>query len=281
MVCLRYLLVFIFGILVFSNLSFAKESMDIDITLSKNDIVTERITLNILADQSYDSVEFTTFLQPLTVLYDGEYSISQEDDAFVIIFDKNIVVGENIITFTLVYDEIIEGNNKNKVFRTSFYPENSDSVIISLTLPTYHALSDIKPSVTPKPSYIESDGQRITLYWKFLEDEQADIAVFYQGEDGFNTIIISLIAILIISIAVFLYFKNKTRKHISQTLSSEELKVVDELRKGVKKQKEIAINLDFSKSKMSKLISKLEEKDLIEKKPYFKTNIIILSRKIK
>ena len=45
--------------------------------------------------------------------------------------------------------------------------------------------------------------------------------------------------------------------------------------------KNIAKNLDFSKSKMSKLVRKLEEKNLVERKPYFKTNIIKLSRKIK
>ena len=54
--------------------------------------------------------------------------------------------------------------------------------------------------------------------------------------------------------------------------------VVKELRKGTKMQKHIAKNLDFSKSKISKVVRKLEEKKIIEKEPYFKTNKIKLKK---
>lgn len=268
------------AIILLSNLCYAVESMDIDISLSKNDIVTEIITLTIIGDESYDSVEFTTFMRPLIIIYEGEYSIREEDSNYVIRFEDYIVPGENIITFTLVYDQIIESSTKNKIFRTTFYPENAGQMGISLTLPLYHALSAQEPSATPKPALIETDGQRIKLYWEF--QEQADIAVFYTGQREFGSQLIpAFIVIVLISFCIFIYFKKKTKKHISAVLSSEEIKVVEEVRKGVNKQKEIAKNLDFSKSKMSKVIRKLEEKGLIEKKPYFKTNIIKLSKKIK
>lgn len=282
MVYLRKSLLIVLIIVIFSSYALADESMEVDIVLSKNDIVTETITLTFLSDQVYDSLEFTTLFQPLSILYDGDFSIVEQDDLYIINFEKDIVVGENTITFTLIYDDIIDQSGVNKVFRTSFTPENSDSITISVSLPLFHVLSDKKPSATPKPSFIESDGQRIVLYWKFLEEEQADIVVFYKGQSGLGTIIFSsFVVIILISIVVYTYFRKKTKHHINEVLSSEELKVVGELRKGITKQKEISRDLNFSKSKMSKVVRKLEEKELIEKKPYFKTNIIKLSRKIK
>jgi len=272
--CLFFLLI------LCSSLISAQQFTDIDISLSKNDIVTETITLTIVADQSYDSVEFTTVIKPLTILHNGEYSIREENDDYIISLEKDIKPGRNTLSFRLIYDNIVEGDAGNKVFRTRFYPENSEQMVISLTLPTYFILSDKEPSVTPKPDSIKTDGQRIKLSWEF--DDQADIVVFYKGQTNSKLQLIPIIIIIaIISLATYLYFKKKTKKHISETLSTEEKKVVKELRKGVTKQKEIAKNLEFSKSKMSKVIRKLEEKNLIEKKPYFKTNIIKLSKKIK
>lgn len=276
----KYYLVAFFWIVLLSNVSFAQNAMNIDISLSKNDIVKEVISLTFEAEESYDSVEFTSVIKPLSVYYGGDYSVREEDGNYVITFEKDIKPGKNDLKFVLVYDNIVEGDDNNKVFRTRFYPENTEEMTISLTLPTYYILSDKEPSVTPKSDSITTDGQRIKLEWEF--DDLADIVVFYesQAEVEFQ-IILFVILVAVISVFFYFYFKRKTKKHISEVLTSEEKKVVAEIRKGVTKQKEIARNLEFSKSKMSKVIRKLEEKNLIEKKPYFKTNIIKLSKKIK
>lgn len=267
-------------VLILYSFVYAEESVDIQI--SKNNIVTETVTLTFIADESYDFVEFTTIEKPLTIVYNNKYSIRQEGSAYIITFEKEIVPGKNKVTFKLIYDAIIEGSNKNRVFRTTFYPR--EEMKVSVTLPMHHALSDKKPSVTPQPSDIKSDGQHITLLWDFKDQEQVDIIVFYEGASGFRFLPILVIIIVIIVLTFFgfhIYFKKKTIKHISETLSSEEIKVLNEVRKGVTKQKEIARDLEFSKSKMSKVIRKLEEKGLVNKTPYFKTNIIDLSKKIK
>lgn len=278
MVFKRYIWLVI--IILLGSYSYASESVDIQI--SNNNIVTEAITLRFTANESYDFVEFSTMDKPVTIIYDGKYSIRQEGNFYIITFEKEIVPGENTITFKLVYDAIIEESNKNKVFRTTFYPK--EEMKVSVTLPMHHALSNKKPSVMPQPLDIKSDGQHIKLVWDFKDQEQVDIIVFYEGAAGFKflpILIIVIVIIVLIFLGFYIYFKKKIRKDISETLSSEEIKVLDEARKGVIKQKEIARNLDFSKSKMSKVIRKLEEKGLVEKKPYFKTNIINLSKKIK
>ena len=133
-----------------------------------------------------------------------------------------------------------------------------------------------EPSASPMPESVDSDGRHIILNWRFKDDQDRIIAVFYEGPKTYY-----LIAVLIIlfSLAVIFFLTKARMTHIvTETLSDDEKKVVEQVRKGVKKQKLIAKNLEFSKSKMSKVLRKLEEKGLIEKKPFLKTNIIKLKK---
>lgn len=269
----QYLILFVLCI----SLCYA-DSMELDISISNRDIIKQDVKLVFDVNETYDNVEFATQLMPLSIQYNGEYSIEEYENLYIINFNKTISPIDNSIEFSLIYDKMIEGD---KVFRTSFYPQDMD-VTISLRLPRHYVLSPREPSATPKPDSISSDGQHIYLYWEFSDKDQTDIAVFYQGQESSNGIIVfSIILLMSSGIMLFYYFKKKTKKDISGILSSDEQKIVEELRKGVAKQKEIARNLDFSKSKMSKVVRKLEEKELIEKKPFFKTNTLKLSRKIR
>jgi len=257
----------------------ADQKMSVDIDISSNNIITENIALNIDSDESYDIVEFSTLIRPLSVNYDGIYNIEEVDDTYVIKLEKSIVPGQNTIKFALLFDDIIDQNGPEYVFRTSFYPEDADELAISITLPMHFALSDKEPSSIPKPNEITSDGQQITLSWNFIDPESADLSIFYSGPSSFLNIMVGFIIILIvISVVLFYYFSKKTKKQIEETLSSEELKIVDQVKQGVKTQKEIAKNLEFSKSKMSKVLRKLEEKGLIEKEVHFKTYILKLKK---
>lgn len=260
----------------------ASQQMLVDILVSKNDIVTENIGLKIVSNETYDVAAFTTISKPLSVIYDGGYSIKQEGNFYVIVLKKELIVGENSLNFTIIYNDLIDRKNKQRVFRTTFHPENNAEMSIRLTLPAHFVLSDKEPSAIPKPDLLTTDGQKITLIWDFNNSERADLSVFYEGEGNFGTIIIIFAVVLLAGISlIFFIFKKSKIRDIEETLSSEELKIVEQIRKGVTKQKEIAKNLEFSKSKMSKIVRKLEEKGLIEKKPYFKTNILKLSKKIR
>ena len=276
------LLIFLTIFASHSYITAASQQMLVDISISKNDIVTENIGLKIVSNETYDVVAFTTISKPLSIIYDGGYSIRQEGDYYVVVLQKELVVGENSLNFTIIYNDLIDRKNKQRVFRTTFHPENNAEMSIRLTLPAHFVLSGKEPSAIPKPDLIITDGQKITLIWDFNNSERADLSVFYEGESNFGTIIIIFAVVLSASISlIFFIFKKSKIRDLEETLSSEELKIVEQIRKGATKQKEIAKNLEFSKSKMSKIARKLEEKGLIERKPYFKTNIIKLSKKIR
>lgn len=242
--------------------------MNIDISISKNDIVTEEFNIDFISSEYYDSFEFTIPSRPLSISYDGEYEIQDN----IIYFKKDILPGYQEISFTLLYDNLIDSFGRTNNFRTSFVTDQD--VSISLTLPEKFILSRA-PSATPTPDKITTDGQHIKLYWK----NDAAISVFYEGNEvSFAVIILSIIFLSIFASALFFFFRQKTKQAITDILSEDENLVIKELKKGITQQKNIAKNLHFSKSKMSKVIRKLEEKELIEKKPYFKTNKIKLKK---
>jgi uncharacterized membrane protein len=108
----------------------------------------------------------------------------------------------------------------------------------------------------------------------------SSFSVFYENEKGSSLWWILIIAILLVAAGIIfsLYHKTNLRNTVKDTLSEDENKIIDLLRKSDMKQKEIARQLNFSKSKMSKITRRLEEKNLIERTPLFKTNIIKLKK---
>jgi len=244
-------------------------NIDTVISISKNDIVTETITFQ--TNESYDSFAFETLSEPLSIIYDGEYAIKELENSYLITFQKS----NNELTFSLLFDDLVECNKQNRIFRTGF--TSSDQTSVTVILPTGFVLSDKAPQATPMPDKIETDGQRIKLKWHF--DDDSVIAVFYKGPKSHtNFFIISILTIILITFCLFLYFRTHFKRTIKETLSEDEQLIVKELCNRVKIQKTIARNLGFSKSKMSKVLRKLEEKGLVEKTPYFKTNKIKLKK---
>jgi uncharacterized membrane protein len=265
-------------LLLITNFAMAA-TLEADFSLSANDIVTESVTATFDAAESYDSFVFTAYSEPLSIIYDGKYSLQEQDGYYVISFAKDITPGQNTVSFQLLYDSLVEKSGSSMSFRTAIYSEIADNMIVSVTLPSGYALSEHLPSATPEPGSITSDGRRITLHWDFDGTENA-IAVFYTGGSNFSLWWLALGAavIAIAGIAFFVFHKRRLRRIVSETLSEDEQNVIGLLRQGTNKQKEIAQKLEFSKSKMSKVIRRLEEKGLVEKSPFFKTNIVKLKK---
>jgi len=231
-------------------------NMIIDISLDSNGLVTENIT--IFPDAGYDSVSYDPGQLPLTVLYKGEYSIDGTSLSFT--YDDEV-------NFVLVFDELAHRNFGRNSFRTSFQP-GVDSYEVRLALPQ-HAILDTEPAVVPAPDSIETDGRNIIIYWSFEGD--SSLSVFYR-ETSRNYLPLALLVIAIIFCAIFIG-RYILRKRIDDILSDDEKAVLDLIKKK-SRQDHIAKELNFSKSKMSKVVRKLEEKGLVKKEPYFKTNIL-------
>jgi uncharacterized membrane protein len=237
---------------------------EVEISLNRNDIATEDFIITIDSEKAYDQFEFQA-ARPISVIYDGTYRISDSG----IIFDKEIVPGENTLEFSLIYDGLVESKGSLHIFRTSIVAD--DAIVLRLNLPEKNTISDA-PGAIPAPSKISTDGKKISLEWEFQDD--ATVAVFYESEKDYTFWIIAA-AVLMIAASSVIFYKLSNKK-VLDILTRDEQDVLELVRKGILKQSEVAEKLGFSKSKMSKVIRKLEEKNLIKKEPYFKTNVLKL-----
>lgn len=232
-------------------------SYDIEITLNSNNIVVEHFKIQ--KPIGYDSFEFIFTEKPISIIYSGEYLV---EDQKIVFLDN----GKDIIEFELLFDDLVESSGVKRTFRESFDGANN----IKITLPEKFILSS-EPSTIPEYDTIKTDGQKISLAWK----DETSVAVFYEGGINYIPYILVLFFLFaLISIFAFIYIKKQRHKTINEMISEDEKLVLSQLKSGVTKQKDLSKNLGFSKSKMSKVIRKLELKNLIDKKPHFKTNIL-------
>ncbi len=254
----------------------AASSLDVDIKISPNNIITQTNTL-VFEGEGYERVEFETAQKPLSVDYGGAYEIIERNESYIISLEPK----SNVVSFDLYFDNLIDSDGKRRVYRSSFAPPQNGIVRISLTLPTGFVLSERKPNAIPQAADITTDGRAVTLKWVFTS-EQA-ISVFYEGGEDVNLLMVIGVVVLCVIImgGAFFYVKRRNRRQLSDMLSSEEGKVIEAVRAGLSKQKDVAAQLVFSKSKMSKIVRHLEEKGLITRTPHFKTNIIKLKEKIR
>jgi len=226
--------------------------------LTESDLATQEIKITSDDDELYDTITYDAGAKPISVEFGGEYALDG---------NKVIFPFTEVLEFGLILDDRIESSGGKSVFRSTFAP-GVDSYSLSITLPEQHVLYG-SPAVLPKPDDIRTDGKTITLSWLFTEPE--DVSVFYKGPgSSWYLWIVILVCLLIICVVTILLFKKKKIDHL---LTPDENSVL-ELVKSIKRQDYIAKELEFSKSKMSKVTRKLEEKGLIKKKPYFKTNIL-------
>ncbi|MBN2567448.1 MarR family transcriptional regulator [Candidatus Woesearchaeota archaeon] len=256
----------------------AASEFSTDISISGNDIVTEDISLTFDSPEAYDSFIFSVADEPLSVGYDGGYAVTATDGGYEIEFMWPIAVGENTVGFTLLFDGLVLKRSGERVFRTAF-SGGYDSTTVRVTLPDGFTLSSEGPAATPPPDTITTDGRRITLAWAFPGD--AAVAVFYEGPDSpLLWLLAAVAAVILIAIWVYIFFLNRAARAIDEVISEDERRVLDAVRGGEPIQKKVAEGLSFSKSKMSKVVRRLEEKGLIAKEPHFKTNRLKLKKKI-
>ncbi|MBI2452390.1 winged helix-turn-helix transcriptional regulator [Candidatus Pacearchaeota archaeon] len=207
-----------------------------------------------------------------------------------ILIHKNIKPDEkNLVEIEFDTKDLVKQSGSNFIFSMDFsLPFVSKNTQIKLNLPEGFILSDIDPPASPKPTVIETDGKIISLIWKNPEEESF-IVVYKRGftdksESAMPTylVFIALLIIIFTAILFMLTQKRKTREFISSTLSENENIILNIIRKEKNiTQKKIGQITGFSKSKLSKIIKRLEEKNILKRKPFFKTNKFELSKKMK
>ncbi len=181
---------------------------------------------------------------------------------------------------------------------------------LTLRLPEGTGLNDPSVDVVPAPSEITSDGRAIILMW--TESNPTDFRIFVRYEplpppEESTTTTISLASTstslgnsnplqseevqLFLSIFIFFLFtmllllklraRPRIREKIKILKEDEQLILTLVAEEDGIEQREIQRRTDFSKTKVSKILSELEKREAIRKESMGKKNKIYLTQKLK
>jgi uncharacterized membrane protein len=165
------------------------------------------------------------------------------------------------------------------LFRTTHKPEAENFIFIAKLSEDYQVpLDELEDLISPPPTSKYTESGRQIFAWKLDNLETFEATIVAKSVSQFKAA--PLIAFLIALIIVLAFFKFRKKK-ISPKFTEPEQKIVEALKKQKKaiKQKELQRLTGFSKARLSRMLNNLEEREVIQKKPWGRTNLIELKRK--
>lgn len=216
-------------------------------------------------------------------------------------FRNPLPSGKNYtITYKFITPKQIEPQEGNAYLLSTTYSllANVRNFELDVILPEGYGL--MKPGAIPEPTKVSSDGRRVILSWDVREPippwlREFKVAVRYEWLGWYFNYYILLLGIAIMGlIFAYRYLKEEgisiadildRKKYLIdkiEILKEDEqviLKLIVE-QDGVD-QREIQRKTNFSKTKVSKILSELEKRGNIRKEPYGRRNKIFLTSKLK
>ncbi|MFQ6051981.1 MAG: helix-turn-helix transcriptional regulator [Candidatus Hydrothermarchaeota archaeon] len=302
---ITFVLLYTLTICCSANFTFSNFSISIDIL--REDRIYERVSFDLenTGVNPIREVEFNLFESPRQVfVWDEEGSLPfyvEEGDILVIKLRKPLITGEKSrISMELEIPGMVVPYYENHLLTFAYLPKtNISGFSLKVYLPTGASLALTEvgrgfQAVYPTPTSINTDGHRIIVNWyreKLNPGKDFRILLIFafpKEKAGKNYLILVAFIIGIVSGLSVMYLrfrgdKKRTERILHMVLSEDEQRIYDLIVGfgGETIQSELAKRTDFSKAKLSGILRNLEEKGLIERKPYKKTNIVKLTKEIK
>ena len=215
-----------------------------------------------------------------------------KEDSVIIDFSAAEQIKLNYITHEYV--------DKSNFLLNKIIEYDSDFFEITLVLPEEAVLKrqikDETGSIFPKPDKATTDGRSLIFVWEREDVKTGDeisIFVMYKTKEFSLPLPMSvLVGIFIIVIVVYFYYtkkhaKRKVKKKVKKKetehkmlkhLKEDEQQIVRILkkRKGSCEQGTLRVVTNFSKARLSRLLTELEERKIIYKEKRGKKNLIFL-----
>lgn len=257
---------------------------------------------------TYDLRDDGAYVTHTTLTNDSSLNLWIEEDAYNI----DVRVGGELSGFNLdrrngfklLYPEPNTTGKEVEVnYRSSQVMEKGDSSYFVTTLRTDRSIESVETElilperallkegggsmISPEPSSIDTDGRRMSIKWNLESlNEDDEIAFFVAYEEPGNLFLIvsiTSLSIVILSLVLFIYrrkgYRRKESRERFQHLVERERKVVDALMTSGDEtmwQKELQRATDFTKSKLSRTLKKMEERNIVEKIPHGTSNKVKL-----
>ena len=180
----------------------------------------------------------------------------------------------NIFISFRIDDYIYSSGSDFVFFAEQGVESETQNASISLILPESYGI--VNDQISPKTAEISSDGRRITIRWNFQKNSFSVSARFESLNKEFNVFIPAAIILAIIIALVYIKLSKKAKSDFYKGFSEDELKTIHYLEKNPQTyQNKIEQEFKFSRAKMTRIMQKLEAKDLVEKKRKGRTNRLV------
>lgn len=200
------------------------------------------------------------------------------------------------VYFNYTTNDLVTNNDGNRVFGyTKDFIRPTDNFSLSVTLPQGEVLIDQgdvnRPVYSPSTGQVSTGGRRITVSWD--EKPQLGDTTSYRilfrplednNQDNFLLIVLGIILASIGTLTVgFLGYRRFNRVNISEVyddLGKDEKEVIDLLKEneGSLLQKELVERMDYSKAKISDIVSELVEKEILTKEKEGRSNRLSITK---
>ncbi len=291
---MRLILLFLLAVSTVAAQEYYFTDYSIEIAPDSRGRVVETVSFTLVTlSGNISEVEFATAITPKSLeVYDtqGRLQHFQEGSSIVVPLRRTLSGGERQkLRFVMQLPELVRPYGDSRMLSMSYV---ADVLVrnfsISVRLPEGSVLVS-EPrwegyAVYPVPDRILTDGRHIIVRWHREQLEPGDrfrILVMYRGEDtSLLPLLLALGGMVAGAAATYLYLRRRTgaprgeaEKVVRMVLREDEQKVYDLIsQRGEILQEEVVRETGFSRSKVSKLVRNLEEKGIIEKEPYRKTN---------
>ncbi|MBI2584014.1 MAG: hypothetical protein HYW25_05075 [Candidatus Aenigmarchaeota archaeon] len=258
-------------ITIISGIAFAQEveSYKMSFTLSENEA---HVLLEIdVGDSGIKSMNFRTDELLGFRVYDSkgplEYKINETSDSTI----TQVFLRDAKFFLEFSSEKFIFTSGDIKQFLADLSLEFSvKQMQIVVKLPVGY----ITDSHFPRGAEIISDGSRIILTWDFENPRSALISVRFRKAEELSMfpILIGFIAVVVALLGIF-YYRKRSYKEFLQGFSEDEAKVIEFVKKNkIAYQNNIEKEFHFSRAKMTRIVQKLAEKGIVEKKKKGRTN---------
>lgn len=230
----------------------------------------DQTTLNYIIVGDFSDLKITNGNKQL------DYNVTKTDNEYSINF--LIPAGTKRLNIGFVSKDLVFQKDNVYQFFTNFRPPKETEVVnIQVSLPPGFIL--YRDMFSPENAEKLTDGEKIYFTWSFVNrTEEIPISVKFQGSyKTYDWIlyVVVIIVLLMILLYSFSHYRKKAKKEFLKGFFEDEKKVVEILtREGVAYQNKIEKELKFSRAKMTRIVKKLEAKDLVTKERVGRTNRI-------
>jgi hypothetical protein len=255
------------------------KNLDIIFDIQEDDsiIQTMNFTFNTALSKEDLEYEVSKSVNNIKILIDNKnikYDlVNQESYHTIRMLPKNPT---RDITIKYKADDVIFYNENIKHFFTDLSLDLPiESLKVKTILPRGYGI--YQGSFKPEDSIPSSDGERIILAWQDSNINQPlFFSVKYSSLDKGNTFLITILIFLILFIIfITFHFKKKVKKEFISGFRTDDQKVIHHVQdKKIILQRDIEKLFKFSRAKSTRIIARLEEKSLIKKEKFGRTNKI-------